>query len=229
MVKNIIGSFNSPLSLSLKKALLVCGLLSSLLYIGTDMLGTMRWEGYSQFSQTVSELIAIGAPTRTLVAVLFVLYSFLVYAFGAGVWSSAGKNNALRLTAVGLVGKEVLGLVVTLFFPIHLRGIEPGFTDVMHGTLTMVGNMFMLLALWSGAAAFGNRFAFYSVGTSLLLIVFGVMAGIQIPNITSNLPTPWLGIWERINIFAYMLWVMTLAVMLLQARLDCHSSVSPKH
>jgi hypothetical protein len=57
--------------------LLACGVLSSLLYVATDALGAMRREGYSYVSQTVSELSAIGAPTRPLVGALFLAYSVL--------------------------------------------------------------------------------------------------------------------------------------------------------
>jgi hypothetical protein len=106
-----------------RKVLLVCGILSSLLYVAINLLGAMRWEGYSSTSQTVSELIAIDAPTRPLVVPLFVTYALLVYAFGVGVWQSASRKHALRFADVGLVGKEILGLVVTLFFPMHLRGV----------------------------------------------------------------------------------------------------------
>jgi hypothetical protein len=34
--------------------------------------------------------------------------------------------------------------------------------------------------------------------------------------IEANLPTPHVGIWERINIGAYMLWVIVFAIMLLK-------------
>jgi Protein of unknown function (DUF998) len=120
-----------------QKILLVCGILSSLLYVATVVLAPMRWEGYSSTSQIVSELIAIDAPTKPLVVPLFILYRVLVYAFGWGVWVSDDGNRALRLAAVGLVGKEVFGLVATLFFPMHLRGIEAALTDTLHGLLTM--------------------------------------------------------------------------------------------
>ena len=48
------------------------------------------------------------------------------------------------------------------------------------------------------------------------MIVFGVMTGLQSPQLEANLPTPWIGLWERINIGVYMLWVVVLAVLLLQ-------------
>ena len=87
-----------------RKLLFFCGILSSLLYVGTDVLGTMRLEGYSFTSQTVSELSAIDAPSRPLVVPLFLTYSVLVIAFGLGVWGSAGRKRALRVTAGLLAG-----------------------------------------------------------------------------------------------------------------------------
>ena len=203
-----------------RKVLLVCGILSSLLYVGTDILAAMRCAGYSSASQTVSELIAINAPTRPLVVPLFLTYSLLVIAFGVGVWQSAGEKCALRFAPVGLVGKEVLGLVVTLFAPIHLRGVAGTLTDTMHGVLTFVGVLFMLLAVGYGAKAFGKWFRLYSIGTFLLLIVFGVLAGSDQPRLAANLPTPWMGVWERISIFGYMLWVAVLAIALLRAQVE---------
>ena len=202
----------------IRKILLGCGIVSSVLYIATVLLAPRRWEGYSSSSQTVSELFAINAPTKPLVVPLFLTYSVLVIAFGMGVWASAGRKLALRVSAVGLIGKEVLGFVVTLFFPIHLRGVKATLTDNMHGILTGVGVLFMLLAIGFGAAAFGKWFRIYSIATFLLLVVGGVLTGLDQPKLEPNLPTPWMGVWERINIYAYMLWVVVLAIALLRAQ-----------
>jgi Protein of unknown function (DUF998) len=208
----------------LRKILLGCGIASALLYVAADIFGATRWEGYSPVSQTVSELIATGAPSRPLVVPLFVLYSLLVYAFGLGVWQSAGQKRALRLTALGLIGKEVLGLMVTLLFPIHLRQAlaagEGTLSDTMHGIFTLVGVLFMLLALGSGATAFGKPFRLYSIVTILALVVGGTLAGLDQPRLAANLPTPWMGVWERINIFAYLLWVVVLTIALFRAQVE---------
>jgi DNA-binding transcriptional regulator of glucitol operon len=72
-----------------RKSLLVCGILSSLLYVAMTIFVAMQWEAYSSASQTISELSAIGAPTRSLWAVPGAIYTVLVTAFGWGVWKSA--------------------------------------------------------------------------------------------------------------------------------------------
>ena len=76
-----------------RRVLLVCGILSSLLYVAMNVFVAMEWEGYSSASQTVSELSAIGAPTRPLWVLLGIAYTVLVIAFGWGIWKSAGRNR----------------------------------------------------------------------------------------------------------------------------------------
>jgi hypothetical protein len=200
-----------------RRVLLVCGILASLLYVATLVIAAMRWENYSSASQTISELIAIDAPTRPLVVPLFVAYALLVFAFGAGVWRSVADKGALRAAAGLMVGKEVLGLVVTLFAPMHMRGVEPTLTDTMHVILTMVGVLCMLFGMGFAATVFGRRFRLYSILTIIIFVVFGTLAGLDGARLALNLPTPWLGVWERMNVFGYMLWVVVLAIILLRA------------
>lgn len=199
-----------------RKILLVCGIIASILYVATTILAANVWEGYSSTSQTVSELFAIGAPSRPLVIPLFLTYSLLSIAFGAGVWLSAGQSRALRVVGGLLIAKEVLGILGTLFTPIHLRGVEGTLTDTMHAVITGVGVLCYLFAIGYGATALGKRFRLYSIGTLLVLVVFGTLAGLDGPRLAANLPTPWMGVWERINIFATMLWIIVLAIALLR-------------
>ena len=55
---------------SMLKALLICGILSSLLYFAINIIVPMQYPGYNSASQVPSELSAIGAPTRILWLVL---------------------------------------------------------------------------------------------------------------------------------------------------------------
>ncbi len=205
----------------LRNLLLICGILASLLYVGTDILAGMLWEGYSFTHQAISELSAIGAPTRPLVVPLDLAYDVLVIAFGLGVWGYSRKR-ALRFVGGLLVGMGAVGLVQVSFFPMHLRGAEVTFTDIMHGILAGVHVLLFLLAMGFGATAYGKRFRLYSIGTLLTLIVLGAvsgfMAGAQITVQGFTTPPQWFGAIERITIYGSTLWVVVLAIVLLRAR-----------
>ena len=200
-----------------RKSLLICGILSSLLYVAMNVFVPLQWEGYSSASQTVSELSAIGAPTRPLWVWLGTVYSLLVAAFGWGVWKSAGRNRPLRVVG----GLMIVDGVLSLYWPpMHLRGAEFTLTDTMHIVWAMVTVLLMMLAIGFGAAAFDKRFRAYSIATMVILVVFGALTGMDGPRIAANLPTPWVGVWERISIVAFLLWVVVLAFALLRAQLE---------
>jgi hypothetical protein len=76
----------------------------------------------------------------------------------------------------------------------------------------------MLLAIGAAAAAFGTRFRLYSLATLVILAAFGASTFLDAPRIAANLPTPWIGVWERINLGVFLLWVVVLAVTLLRVR-----------
>ena len=114
-----------------RKVLLVCGIVSSLLYVAMNIVGAMQFEGYDSASKAVSELSAIGAPSRPLWVLLGIVYQILVIAFGWGVWASAGRNRALRVVGGLLLAYGVVGLTAP-FFPMHMRGAGVTLTDTMH-------------------------------------------------------------------------------------------------
>lgn len=193
--------------------LLLCGIFSSLLYLAMNVFIAMHWNGYSSASQTVSELAAIGAPTRPLWVSLGIVYTLLVSAFGWGVWASAGRSRALRITGGLFLAYGVVGLAAP-FFPMHQRGTGITLTDTMHKILTMVTVLLMLSAIGFGAVAFGKRFRVYSIATAVMLFVFGALVGLDTPRIEANLTTPWAGVTERICIGVFLLWVVVLAITL---------------
>jgi hypothetical protein len=211
------------------KALLVCGIASSLLYVGIDLLASAQWEEYRYFSQAFSELTAIEAPTRPLMLyALEIPYNLLVLAFGLGVWLLAGQKRGLRIIAGSLVTYAVIGFMGGVVFPMHSRGTQEGitFTDLMHIISTGLGVLTMLLFLGYGAAAFGKRFRAYSIITILLLIFGAAWTGFEATRMAAGLPTPWMGVTERVNIYPTLLWMLVLAVMLWPAEKGLASPAS---
>jgi len=202
-----------------RKALLVCGILSSMLYAAMTVFIARQWPGYSSASHTISELSAIGAPTRPFWFPVGALYTVLVTAFGCGVWNTAGRNRALRIAGGLILGYGSLGLLWPLA-PMHLRDAlaagESTWSDTLHIALSGATVLLMLLAIGFGSAASGRRFRLYSVATLVTLFTFGALTFVDAPRVGANLPTPWIGVWERINVGVFLLWVAVLATVLLR-------------
>ena len=205
-----------------RKILLICGVVSSVLYVVGDVLGTLRYPGYSYADQTFSELTAQGSPVRPLMVANGVPYTLLVVAFAGGVWTSAEPKRAGRITGAMLIGYAVTGMVTGLFFPMKPREAlaagEATLRNAMHPPGTIVMSLFTVLAMGLGAKLLGRRFRYYSYATIATLIVFGVLTSLQAGRMAANQPTPWMGIEERINIYATMLWVAVLAIGLLRGQ-----------
>jgi hypothetical protein len=199
-----------------RRALLVCGILSSALYAATDVVGGIQWQSYSWLSQEFSRLSAIGSPSRPIHLVLSAIYSALVVAFGIGVWRSAGRKRSLRVIGAALVVYALVSWVWPQFFPEDLTKPVGALTNTMHIGITFVTVLSWMLILGFGAAAFGQRFRFYSILTLVMVVLFGALAGSQGPALAAGQPTPWLGLVERVNIYAFMVWAVVLSVALLR-------------
>jgi hypothetical membrane protein len=200
-----------------RRLLLVCGVLAPLLYFGTDMYAGLLYPGYSFTAQAISELFAIGAPTSGLVVSLFTLSSLLLLAFSLGVWRSSYGSRAIRLTALMFVGNAVNGLVLWNVYPMHMRGAEATFTDVMHVLLAGLGVVFVLLAVCIVALSSGGWLRIYSITAIMVLLVPGAVVFMTIPGLTMGEPTPYVGLTERISTYGYYIWQTILIKYLMNA------------
>jgi hypothetical protein len=210
----------------LRRILLFCGVLSSLLYVAMNIFVAMQDPGYSLVSQTVSELSAIGAPTRAAWVSWSFVYTFLVVAFGCGIWLSAGGNRTIRVLGGLIFAYGALGFGWP-FAPMHTREVLAAgggtLSDTMHIVFTIVTVVLMMSAMVFGTVIFGKWFRLYSIFTIIFLLVFGTLSGMDAANMEANLPTPWIGVWERINIGVFLLWVVVSAIALLK-RESCNTN-----
>ena len=181
--------------MKLRRALLVCGVLSSLVYVGIDQLAAVRQPAYHSFmAQTISELGARGAPTKSMVDPLFIVYDLLTIAFGIGVWSAARGSRALRVSGAMWIALGAGGLPGPWLFPMNLRGVGG---DARHIIATGGMVLFIVTGIVSGAIARGRAFRFYSLATVLATLVFGLLTSVQAKGLVTGEPTPWIGLIER--------------------------------
>jgi hypothetical protein len=121
-----------------------------------------------------------------------------------------------------LVGYAVTGFMGGVFFEMDRRAVlaagEATLRNAFHPPVTVVMSLFMLLAMGFGATLLGKRFRYYTYATILTLVVFGVLTSLQAGRMVADQPTPWMGIEERVNIYATMVWVAVLAIGLLRVQ-----------
>jgi hypothetical protein len=203
------------------RTLLACGVAYSLLYVvENDVIAATHYDDYSRMSQAISELSAKGAPTRRFLAAMLPLSGALMTAFGIGVSKSAGGSRALRMTGGLLVAGGPMS-VAWLPFPMSprediQRGAGAG-NDVGHLVLSGATGLVVLAQMGSAAAAFGTRFRLYSLASAATVLVFvGVLTGRQGAKLAKGEPTAWMGLYERIGMGAWLLWMAMPAISLLR-------------
>ncbi len=92
-----------------------------------------------------------------------------------------------------------------------LRGTVGSQRDARHIAATFVMSIFIVAVMAFGAFARGKRFR-YSLATIAIVVVFGTLAGLLARPMPGS--TPGLGLAERVNIYATMLWMASLAASL---------------
>lgn len=207
------GDSTGERAISLRRILLACGIVGATLYPLSDIFATTRYPGFSYRDQAVSELFAIGAPTSGIVVPLFTSSSSLLFLFAMGIWMSANDRRWVKLLAVMMALNTIDALILWNFFPMHMRGVQPNFTDTMHGLLAI--DPFVIAAVVFGAIAFPGRFRMYTVTTLVFTTIMAVIGLSSLPAFLAHQPTPWMGATERAGQYATNLWYAVLAVVLL--------------
>lgn len=201
-----------------RSALLACGFLAPLLYVGTDITGGWLYPGYSFTSQAMSELGAINSPAKTFVDLLFPIYQLMVVVFGLGVLHEAAEQNRpLRITGAALILYGAIGVAISFagsFFALHERGTASVVSDAPHTIISAVFVALWIIAIGWGAFAYGRVWRAYSLITLLMVIAFDALRTPFAARLAAGQSTAGLGILERICVYSSLLWVAALACVL---------------
>jgi hypothetical protein len=202
--------------MSLTRLLLACGIAGALLFVAMDWIASFwLYPGYDITSQQVSELSAIGAPSRNTWMALGFPHAALTFAFAYGVWRTSAGRWSLMVTAALLALFALNSFLWGWVAPMHMRGVAFTATDTLHIAFTVVAVVLMVSFMTIGARPFGRRFRWFSGLTVAAMLICGGIVGTQVPAIARGLPTPWMGLVERVSVYAPSLWMAVLAWALL--------------
>ncbi len=193
------------------KSLYLCGVAAPLVYLLVVVIGDAIRPGYSHIANAISELIAAGAPNKTFLDVFFLLYNGLITLAGIGLFAQAQRGPAARLGKAGaacIIGVGLVSILMTLFFPMDARGTDATLQGTIHliiAGLESLGSMaaMFLIGLWQKKQPGLQRTVLVTFICLALVFLAGITAGASAAS-----GSPFMGLFERITIGAFLLWVL---------------------
>jgi hypothetical protein len=199
-----------------RKILVSCGVVAPILYIITTIVGAaLRPDDYSHIVNAISELLSNGAPNKAILDVVFNVYNALLLAFAIGAYSALKNFPRVSRVSMGvLIGIQILSFSWG-FFPMDPLGAEATFAGTMHnilGGVVALATIIMPLLMGLGVRRLDdfNRYAVYSFISSAVIFISG-LTGVILAGQGIQL----FGLFERITIGSYEIWILVTALKLL--------------
>ena len=201
---------------AVQRTLLACGVVSSFLYALIDLSAGLSYEGYSFYSQVISELGAVGAPKPVWLTPLFLAYSALMFVFsGAVVAYGARRNGRIRKAGLLLLLYMIVGSGTALF-PMHVRGTAVLADELPHILAGLAATTVILVTIAVGSTALGRRFRIFSWTTFASILVFGALTVPLGMKLSAGEPTPGIGLMERLAYYSILIWIAGFSIALIR-------------
>lgn len=207
-------------SAGMQKLLPLMAILAVVIYGVGDAVSGLLYTGYSFRDQAISELTAFGSPVRPIMMTIMLVHGGLLVAFGVGLFRST-HSRALRWTGALVSAANLVTLPTHTVWAMSSRGMQTGVNDTLHAQTTIAFSLFVGAAIILSAIAMRGWFQLFALVTLALIIGFGLAASEAMTGLAEN-NTPWAGAYERINCYAYFLWLVVF--VLLALREPPHSS-----
>ena len=207
-----------------KPILKIIGILTPILYLATAIMGLVLKLGYIQMEYSISGLIVVGAPNTILLNNLFSIYGILTIIFALGLllfilfyhksenYDKLGKTGVAFIFIVGF-----FELIMVLFFPMDPNSKSLTIVGVLHLILayvmsfsTMFGVLFFVL--WFKTVKLKNL-SIYSLISLIVIFIFDIIAVA-----VERQANPFLGLFERITIFAFLQWMPITAIWIINLK-----------
>ena len=205
----------------MKKILMLCGSFAAILYIGTVILGGLLRPGYSHLFEAISELVADGAPNRSFLSSLFLVYNTLLSIFGIGLFLKVRDQSHGRISgSVGSLALTLLvgmaGILMELVFPQDPGGLPTTFAGTMHIVMASVASLgtmiaLLMLGLWFRNTAKLKGYSTYSLVSVAVIFISGGLTTAAMAN-----SYPLFGLLERITIGTFIVWLFITGLKMFQ-------------
>lgn len=197
----------------------ISGIAGPLFFLIAVTIGGLLDPTYSHISKTVSELMARGAPNKTIVDSIMILSSVAVFPLAVGL-HKAIKTDGRRVDKIGPVSMTIgaaLSLALVLFFPLDPEASQGNLATsgtMMHIALVAAISPLTMLAplsfwrrlkrdsQWSG-------YDRYSFATFAAILVTGLLTAVFVGS-------SYGGLLERLTIGASLQWQFVMGIKILR-------------
>ena len=194
------------------------GIVAPLFYIIPTIVGGLLRPGYSHLSNSVSDLLASGAPNRIYLMIPFTVYPIFLSVFGFGLFAVLKSKPSPLNSPTGLIGliligasMGILGILTMTIFPQDPHGAPMTTPCLMH--LILVGIQaisamaaILLIGFWFKSNGFSGYFI-YSIISFVVLLITGI---ISILGVTQG--SQFIGLFERLNVGAIIQWLIVIGI-----------------
>jgi hypothetical protein len=194
-------------------------MLIPVVYILMYVLGGALRPGYNHISDSVSELLSPGAPNRSLITSIDLIYGLLHILFGIGVlqFVLSGEHSA----PIGNIGAWMiigagLAIIGTAIFPQDAVGTPATIPGKIH-LILVFGALLpfsllstLLIGIWMYGAGVFPGFATYSFISAGAIVLIGGIGG-------ALTRTAYVGLGERISAIVIHQWLFVFALKLFLA------------
>lgn len=195
---------------------LLAGAAAPLVYVFAVVLGGWLTPGYRHTAAPISALIMADAPAASVVGPLFIAYNVLVIVFAAGLTPAFRRVGVpiSPLPSLVLVLTGLAGLAIGVY-PMDPIGAAVTRTGAIHIGLSAVASLATMLAVLIVALPLRRRPAWrrlagYSLASLVVIFSSGGLAAMAAARGSAV-----MGLWERMTIGTFLLWMMALALVLL--------------
>ena len=194
------------------------GIVAPLFYVIPTIVGGLLRPGYSHLSNSVSDLLASGAPNRIYLMIPFTVYPIFLSVFGFGLFAVLRSKPSPLNSQTGLIGfiligasMGILGILTMTIFPQDPHGAPMTTPGLMH--LILVGIQaisamaaILLIGFWFKSNGFSGYFI-YSIISFVVLLITGI---ISIIGVTQG--SQFIGLFERLNVGAIIQWLIVIGI-----------------
>ena len=199
-----------------QRILYICGMLVPFIYMLMYIIGGALRPGYSHLAHSVSELLSPGAPNKTLLDVINLIFALLYTLFGIGVLRfviGSGHNVLIGRIGAGMIIAVGLASIGSAIFPQDASGTPATLPGILHLVFVfgvqIPGAILstLLIGIWVHQTGILPGFAVYSYISAGVIVLTGILAG-------PSMGTPIMGLVERISALAVHQWIFVFAWLL---------------